>query len=172
MSVRSQPIAGGRTEWLPRSGSRLEDGTPADPPTLKAAVPNWRAGDTIALGANRMLRRMLRVVDVRDDDARRLGSNSRPARALPCRLPAPGTRISDQAPVLVVEETWPKEPVADEAAACALISLHGASHLDGRAAAVHDRRTPQRAFLRREAPTRPPGFPEPPPPPNPSESAA
>jgi hypothetical protein len=92
MSVRSQPIAGGRTEWLPRSGSRLEDGTPADPPTLKAAVPNWRAGDTIALGANRMLRRMLRVVDVRDDDA-------------------------DQAPVLVVEETWPKEPLADEAAA-------------------------------------------------------
>jgi hypothetical protein len=57
-------------------------------------------------------------------------------------------------------------------AAGALISLHGASHLDGRAAAVHDRRTPQRAFLRREAPTRPPGFPEPPPPPNPSESAA
>ena len=31
---------------------RLEhdDGTPADPPTLKAAVPDWRAGDTIALG--------------------------------------------------------------------------------------------------------------------------
>jgi hypothetical protein len=51
-----------------------EDGTPADPPTLKAAVPNWRAGDTIPLGE-----RTLRVVDVRDDDA-------------------------DQAPVLVVEE--------------------------------------------------------------------
>jgi hypothetical protein len=64
---------------------RLEhdDGTPADPPTLKAAVPTWRAGDTIALGS----RRMLRVVDVRDDDA-------------------------DQAPVLVVEETGPKRPLA------------------------------------------------------------
>jgi hypothetical protein len=42
-----------------------EDGTPADPPTLQAAVPNWRPGDTIALGAHRMLR----VVDVRDGDA-------------------------------------------------------------------------------------------------------
>jgi hypothetical protein len=42
-----------------------EDGTPADPPTLKAAVPNWRRGDTIALGANRMLR----AVAIRDDDA-------------------------------------------------------------------------------------------------------
>jgi hypothetical protein len=41
-----------------------KDGTPADPPTLKAAVPNWRPGDTIALGANQMLR----VVDVRNDD--------------------------------------------------------------------------------------------------------
>jgi hypothetical protein len=42
---------------------RLEhdDGTPADPPTLKAAVPNWRAGDTIALGKGRTLR----VVDTR-----------------------------------------------------------------------------------------------------------
>ena len=37
---------------------RLEhtDGTPADPPTLKAAVPDWRAGNTIALGPGRMLR--------------------------------------------------------------------------------------------------------------------
>jgi hypothetical protein len=33
-----------------------EDGTPADPPTLQAAVPNWRAGDLIALGAGRSLR--------------------------------------------------------------------------------------------------------------------
>jgi hypothetical protein len=33
-----------------------EDGSPADPPTLKAAVPNWRAGDLIALGAGRSLR--------------------------------------------------------------------------------------------------------------------
>jgi hypothetical protein len=37
---------------------RLEhpDGTPADPSLLKAAVPDWRAGDTIALGRDRMLR--------------------------------------------------------------------------------------------------------------------
>jgi hypothetical protein len=37
---------------------RLEhpDGTPADPSTLKAAVPDWRPGDTIALGRDRMLR--------------------------------------------------------------------------------------------------------------------
>jgi hypothetical protein len=45
---------------------RLEtkDGLPAEPPTLSAAVPNWSAGDVIALGG-----RTLRVVDVRDDDA-------------------------------------------------------------------------------------------------------
>jgi hypothetical protein len=32
---------------------RLEhqDGTPVDPPTFHAAVPNWQVGDTIALGA-------------------------------------------------------------------------------------------------------------------------
>lgn len=39
------------------------DGTPADPPTLRVAVPNWRPGDTIAVG-----HRSLQVVDVRDDD--------------------------------------------------------------------------------------------------------
>jgi hypothetical protein len=37
-----------------------EDGTPADPPTLQAAVPNWRAGDLIALGAGRSLRSLTR----------------------------------------------------------------------------------------------------------------
>jgi hypothetical protein len=42
----------------------MEDGTPADPPTLSAAVPNWGIGDCVYLG-----RRMLRVVDRRDDDA-------------------------------------------------------------------------------------------------------
>jgi hypothetical protein len=52
-----------------------EDGPPADPPTLKTAVPDWRFGDTIPLGG-----RMLRVLAVRDDDA-------------------------DQAPVLVVEDS-------------------------------------------------------------------
>jgi hypothetical protein len=31
---------------------RLEtaDGSPAEPPTLHSAVPNWRAGDTIPFG--------------------------------------------------------------------------------------------------------------------------
>lgn len=50
------------------------DGTPANPPSFRAAVPNWRAGDTIHLP-----HRTLRVVRVRGDDA-------------------------DQPPVLVVEE--------------------------------------------------------------------
>ena len=39
----------------------LEDGTPADPPALTAAVPDWRPGDTIPLG-----HRTLRVVEVRE----------------------------------------------------------------------------------------------------------
>jgi hypothetical protein len=34
----------------------LADGTPADPPTLKAAVPDWRPGHTIHLGQDRSLR--------------------------------------------------------------------------------------------------------------------
>jgi hypothetical protein len=42
-----------------------QDGTPADPPTLETAVPNWQPGDTIPLGRERMLR----VVAIRDDDA-------------------------------------------------------------------------------------------------------
>jgi hypothetical protein len=46
-----------------------EDGSPAEPPTFKTAVPNWSPGDTIPLGRDRTLR----VVDVRfgpepDDD--------------------------------------------------------------------------------------------------------
>ena len=51
-----------------------ENGSLADPPTLKSAVPDWRPGDTIPLG-----RRTLQVVAIRDDDA-------------------------DQAPVLVVKD--------------------------------------------------------------------
>jgi hypothetical protein len=44
---------------------RLEhdDGTPTDPPTLKAAMPDWRAGDTIALP-----HRTLRVIETRLDE--------------------------------------------------------------------------------------------------------
>jgi hypothetical protein len=38
-----------------------EDGTPADPPSLDTAVPNWSAGDTIPLGRGRTLR----VIDIR-----------------------------------------------------------------------------------------------------------
>ena len=33
-----------------------ENGTPADPPRLDTAVPNWSAGDTIPLGRDRILR--------------------------------------------------------------------------------------------------------------------
>jgi hypothetical protein len=39
----------------------LEDGTPADPPSLETAIPTWRAGDTIPLGRDSMLR----VIDTR-----------------------------------------------------------------------------------------------------------
>lgn len=38
----------------------LSDGTPADPPVLHTAVPNWQAGDTIPLGT-----RTLRVTGIR-----------------------------------------------------------------------------------------------------------
>jgi hypothetical protein len=40
----------------------LEDGTPADPPTFRSAPGvSWKAGDTIPLGRDRMLR----VIDTR-----------------------------------------------------------------------------------------------------------
>jgi hypothetical protein len=52
-----------------------EDGTPADPPTIRVAVPTWNPGNTISLGADRTLR----GVAIRGEDA-------------------------DQPPVLVVEE--------------------------------------------------------------------
>jgi hypothetical protein len=41
-----------------------QDGTPADPPSLNTAVPNWRPGDTIPLGSAKTLR----VVDVRHSE--------------------------------------------------------------------------------------------------------
>ena len=40
------------------------DGTPADPPELTTAVPNWRQGDTIPLGADRTLRVLVRLGQV------------------------------------------------------------------------------------------------------------
>ena len=41
---------------------RLEraDGTPAEPPTIKSTVTNWRTGDTIPLGRERTLRTRLK----------------------------------------------------------------------------------------------------------------
>jgi NMD protein affecting ribosome stability and mRNA decay len=44
----------------------MEDGSPADPPTLSVAVPNMRVGDVIPLGSRSLL-----VVDKRDDGTRR-----------------------------------------------------------------------------------------------------
>jgi hypothetical protein len=47
----------GRTEW---AGFFLKleraDGTPAEPPTLHTAVPNWSPGEKIPLGRGRALR--------------------------------------------------------------------------------------------------------------------
>jgi hypothetical protein len=40
------------------------DGSRADPPTFRTAVPNWRPGDTIPLGDGRTLR----VVGTRLDE--------------------------------------------------------------------------------------------------------
>src|SRR5689334_19913285 len=73
LTAPAGPKKGDRMAFL----FRLEtaDGEPADPPELTSAVPNWRSGDTIPLGAGRMMR----VTCVRDDDA-------------------------DQPPVLVVED--------------------------------------------------------------------
>ena len=39
------------------------DGVPAEPTTLTTAVPNWRAGDTIPLGRDRILR----MIDTRSE---------------------------------------------------------------------------------------------------------
>jgi hypothetical protein len=44
-----------------------EEGTPADPPTLWTAVPNWSAGDTIPLGRERSLRVVGIVVSNEDE---------------------------------------------------------------------------------------------------------
>lgn len=70
---------------------RLEtqDGAPADPSTLNAAVPNGRAGDTIPLG-----KRTLRVIGKRDDAANQppvLGVKKRSDSQLVLRTLAAGT---------------------------------------------------------------------------------
>ncbi len=55
-----------REDWMAGFLFRLEttEGEPAKPPTLSAAVPDWKPGHTIHLG-----RRTLRMVGIRDDDA-------------------------------------------------------------------------------------------------------
>jgi hypothetical protein len=55
----------------------LRDGTPADPPTLHTAVPNWRSGDMIPLGHE-----TLRVIEVRDDSDGAVLVLERPPRGL------------------------------------------------------------------------------------------
>jgi hypothetical protein len=40
-----------------------KDGSPAEPPTFKTAVPNWGPGDIIPLGQGRTLR----VIEIRPD---------------------------------------------------------------------------------------------------------
>jgi hypothetical protein len=63
--IRSQCAFCGETDST-RSAIRLETagGAPAEPSPIRSAIPNWRAGDTIPLGA-----RTVRVIDVRDGDA-------------------------------------------------------------------------------------------------------
>jgi hypothetical protein len=56
----------------------LEDGTPANPPRLDTGVPNWRAGDVIPIGRDRVLRPtlMLRLLGKRESQAARALSHS------------------------------------------------------------------------------------------------
>ena len=61
----------------------LVDGTPADPPTFKTLVSNWRPGDSIPLP-----KRSLRVIETRLDE---------------------GTD-GDPMPILVVEDTGSEGP--------------------------------------------------------------
>ena len=43
------------------------DGTPAEPPTMKSTVTNWRVGETIPLGRERTLRVVGIVVSADDE---------------------------------------------------------------------------------------------------------
>jgi hypothetical protein len=54
-----------------------EDGTSADPPVLHTAVPNWQAGDTIPLGADRMVRVIENAVHGRRSGVSRRASVAR-----------------------------------------------------------------------------------------------
>jgi hypothetical protein len=51
-----QPKTEGKNRMAFTYRLELEDGTPADPPTLDTAVPTWGVGDTIPLGRDRILR--------------------------------------------------------------------------------------------------------------------
>jgi hypothetical protein len=48
---------------------RLEqaDGTPAEPPSIRSTVTNWRTGDTIPLGRERTLR-VVGIVVTNEDE--------------------------------------------------------------------------------------------------------
>jgi hypothetical protein len=60
-----------------------EDGTLADAPTFRTAVPNWQAGDAIPLGAGSALR----VIAIRDNDRElALARVVRSSRATPKRV--------------------------------------------------------------------------------------
>jgi hypothetical protein len=43
------------------------DGTPAEPPTMQSTVTNWRVGETIPIGRDRMLR-VVGIVVSHDDE--------------------------------------------------------------------------------------------------------
>lgn len=92
-AVRSQPIqrkGGPNGNGVSVSGSSMKDGTPADPPTLKAAVPDWRPGHTIHLGRNRSLRVIAtRLVLVFDGSETPASSRATIHRFLRCRTHQP-----------------------------------------------------------------------------------
>jgi hypothetical protein len=67
--VRSQPTKEDRMGLFSYKLERA-DGTPAEPATLKTAVPTWGLGDTIPLGRGRALQVIgTRDGDTPDDDA-------------------------------------------------------------------------------------------------------
>jgi hypothetical protein len=78
----------------------LADGSPADPPSFRAAVPTWRPGDTIhpAHGT-------LGVVRIRDDDiepaavlvVKDTGPPATPLRSLTDQRSASGSRTARRA---------------------------------------------------------------------------
>jgi hypothetical protein len=50
------PTGREKPKWPSISRLEHEEETPADPPTLHTAVPNWQPGDAIPLGADKSLR--------------------------------------------------------------------------------------------------------------------